>query len=77
MSDINGSSWKNERYFSSYEEASMLKESLLVRFGGDLAIKIKRCGENGSLYVVKSREVVKEKTVEEPVKEKKVKKERQ
>lgn len=57
MSEVNGLAWKNERYFSTYEEASFLKKSLL---GSDrtatLQVKIKRCGEGGNLYVVKSRQ---------------------
>jgi len=74
MSEVNGQAWKNERYFSSYEEATMLKDSLIVRYGGDLALKIKRCGENGNMYVVKSRPLVVETTEVKPVKEKKSKK---
>ena len=53
MSDQNGQSWKNERYFSTFEEADKLRKSL--KLGGLLSVKVKRCGENGSQYVVKSR----------------------
>jgi len=57
MSEVNGPAWKPERYFSSYEEASLLKKSLLGRDRtATLQVKIKRCGEGGKLYVVKSRQ---------------------
>lgn len=48
--------WKNERYFSTFEEADMLRKSLLSGpSGATLQVKVKRCGEGGSQYVVKSR----------------------
>jgi hypothetical protein len=48
--------WKNERYFSTFEEADMLRKSLLSGVqGATLQVKIKRCGLNGAQYVVKSR----------------------
>ena len=51
-----GSSWKNERYFSTFEEADAMRKSLTgADKTGTLAFKVKRCGEGGSLYVVKSR----------------------
>jgi len=50
-------SWKNERFFSTYKEADTLRKALL---GSDrsatLQVKVKRCGENGTTYVVKSRQ---------------------
>ena len=56
MSSTNGDQWKNERYFSTYEEADLMRKSLK---GSDrtctLQVKVKRCGERGSLFVVKSR----------------------
>ncbi len=48
--------WKNERYFGSFEEADMLRKSLLSGpTGATLQVKIKRCGLDGQTYVVKSR----------------------
>lgn len=48
--------WKNERYFSTFEEADTLRKSLLSGpQGATLQVKVKRCGLNGSQYVVKSR----------------------
>ena len=48
--------WKNERYFSTFEEADMLRKSLLSGpQGATLQVKVKRCGPSGSQYVVKSR----------------------
>ncbi len=48
--------WKNERYFSTFEEADTLRKSLKTYDrSGSLQVKVKRCGEGGSLYVVKSR----------------------
>jgi len=49
--------WKNERYFASYSEANELKNDLKAHDrSGILQLKIKRCGEGGSMYVVKSRQ---------------------
>jgi molybdopterin converting factor small subunit len=48
--------WKNERYFSTFEEADTLRKSLLSGpNGATLQAKVKRCGEGGTQYVVKSR----------------------
>lgn len=48
--------WKNERYFSTFEEADTLRKSLLGGSNGaTLQVKVKRCGLDGSQYVVKSR----------------------
>lgn len=48
--------WKNERYFSTFEEADSLRKSLLSGPNGPtLQVKVKRCGEEGKMYVVKSR----------------------
>ncbi len=54
---VQGSPWTNVRYLASYEEASFLKDSLKARdHSGTLQVKIKRCGEGGNLFVVKSRQ---------------------
>ena len=48
--------WKNERYFSTFDEADTLRKSLLSGpNGATLQVKVKRCGEGGTQYVVKSR----------------------
>jgi hypothetical protein len=48
--------WKNERYFSTFEEADSMRKSLKAYDKtGALQIKVKRCGGNEPLYVVKSR----------------------
>lgn len=48
--------WKNERYFSTFEEADKLRSTLLSGpQGATLQVKIKRCGPEKSMYVVKSR----------------------
>ena len=48
--------WKNERYFSTFAEADALRKSLLSGpNGATLQVKVKRCGLEGSQYVVKSR----------------------
>lgn len=48
--------WKNERYFSTFEEADSLRKSLLNGpSGATLQVKVKRCGFEGTQYVVKSR----------------------
>ena len=56
MSEVNGTPWKNEGYYTSYQEAVTAKTLLK---GADktslLQFKIKRCGINGINYVVKSR----------------------
>lgn len=53
---VNGESWKNERYFSTFEEADTLRKTLLSgTSGATLQVKVKRCGVGGSQYVVKSR----------------------
>ena len=66
MQQLTGSPWTNERFFSSYEEASTLKKSLLVRdTSGTLQVKVKRCGAGGTLYVVKSRQSHQTETVEQ------------
>lgn len=56
MGNASGDPWKNERFFSSFEEADAMRKSLkLADRVGALQVKVKRCGENGKLYVVKSR----------------------
>ena len=48
--------WKNEKYFSTYEEAHALLEQLVSGpTGATLQVKIKRCGLGGTEFVVKSR----------------------
>lgn len=74
MSETHGRTWKNERFLASYFEADMLRKSLLLRNEGILEVKVKRCGEGGNMYVVKSRPLVVEQEQEKPVKEKKSKK---
>ena len=49
--------WKNERYFSTFEEAEAMRKSLLSSpNGATLQVKVKRCGLEGKQYVVKSRQ---------------------
>lgn len=49
--------WKTERYFSSFEEADQLRKSLLLKDKNSiLQVKVKRCGLNGTQFVVKSRQ---------------------
>lgn len=56
MSNVLGKPWKNEGYFDTFEDANYLRQQLK---GSDrtnvMQFKVKRCGENGSKYVVKSR----------------------
>lgn len=60
--------WKNEKYFSTFEEADALRKSLLGGPNGALLqIKVKRCGLSGSQYVVKSRQSPELKAVAEQV----------
>jgi hypothetical protein len=48
--------WKNENYFSSFEEADQCRKTLLAHDRtSTLQIKVKRCGINGQHYVVKTR----------------------
>jgi hypothetical protein len=68
MSETHGRTWKNERFLSSYFEADMLRKSLLLRNEGILEVKVKRCGEGGNLFVVKSREIVQKINEENPQK---------
>lgn len=52
----NGDSWTNVRFFSSFEEADKMRRSLKsTDKTGIMQFKIKRCGEGGKLFVVKSR----------------------
>ena len=52
-----GSPWTSVRYFSSFEEAQQLRESLRKEdTSGLLQVKVKRCGEGGANYVVKTRQ---------------------
>ena len=65
--------WKNERYFSTFEEADTLRNSLLSGpNGATLQVKVKRCGLYGSQYVVKSRVNPELKAAVEEVEEKMV-----
>lgn len=55
--EVQGSPWINERYLQTYEEATFLRDSLKARdHSGTLQVKIKRCGEGGLVYVVKTRQ---------------------
>lgn len=48
--------WKNERYFSTFEEADALRKSLLSGANNEmLQVKVKRCGVESKMFVVKSR----------------------
>jgi len=48
--------WKNERFLSSFEEADALRKSLKSQDKtGTVQVKIKRCGGDQPLFVVKSR----------------------
>lgn len=56
MAEVNGPPWKSEGYYVSYEEAAHVK--MLLKGSdrtGTLQFKIKRCGNAGVNYVVKSR----------------------
>ena len=57
--ETQGAPWKNERFLASFFEADMLRTSLLLRNEGILEVKVKRCGEGGKTYVVKSRNIQK------------------
>ena len=51
-----GEPWTNIRYLSSFEEADTLRKSLKSQDKtGTLQVKVKRCGGDEPLYVVKSR----------------------
>jgi len=53
---VQGEPWKNERYFSTFEEADALRKSLKSSDKtGTLQFKVKRCGVASVMYVVKSR----------------------
>lgn len=52
----NGNSWTNVRYFSSFEEADQMRKSLKIQDrAGMTEVKVKRCGDGGKLFVVKTR----------------------
>ena len=54
--NTNGTCWTNERYFSSFEEADTLRKALKLKDkSGIMEFKVKRCGEGGNSFVVKSR----------------------
>jgi hypothetical protein len=51
-----GEPWKNERYLSSYEEADAFRKSIKAQDKtGTLQVKVKRCGGDTTMFVVKSR----------------------
>jgi hypothetical protein len=51
-----GEPWKNERYLSSFEEADAFRKSIKAQDkSGTLQVKVKRCGGDQPLFVVKSR----------------------
>lgn len=52
----NGGSWKIDRYFSSFEEADELRKTIKNKDRANMwEVKVKRCGTNGTMFVVKSR----------------------
>ena len=51
---MSNGSWNSVRYLGSFEEADALRKALLTQ-DPTLQVKVKRCGLNGSVYVVKSR----------------------
>jgi hypothetical protein len=53
----NTTTWTNVRFFSTFDEATTLRSSLLERdTSGTLQVKVKRCGDGGKLFVVKTRQ---------------------
>ena len=57
MSIEPGSPWTNVRFFSTFNEADEMRSSLKsADHSGTLQIKIKRCGEGGTTFVVKTRQ---------------------
>lgn len=47
--------WQKIKVFDTYEEAKNLKEELLSQAGNsDLLIKIRRCGDGGTKFKVKT-----------------------
>ena len=51
-----GEPWKNERYFASFDEADTFRKSIKAQDKtGTLQVKVKRCGVEQSMFVVKSR----------------------
>ena len=47
--------WKNSKTFNSYSEADEFRKSLLAEDSlGSLLVKVRRCGERGSRYKVKT-----------------------
>jgi len=51
-----GEPWTNVRYLASFEEADALRKSLKSQDKtGTVQVKIKRCGGDQPLFVVKSR----------------------
>jgi hypothetical protein len=53
---IQGEPWTNVRYLASFEEADTFRKSLKTQDkSGTLQVKVKRCGGDKPLYVVKSR----------------------
>lgn len=54
---MTGNLWTNVRYFSTFEEADQLRSSMKHSdTSGTLQVKVKRCGEGGTTYVVKTRQ---------------------
>ena len=67
----NGDSWTNVRFFSSFEEADEMRKSLKIQDRmGMKQFKVKRCGDGGKLFVVKSRESAEAKAELEAIEEK-------
>ena len=51
-----GEPWKNERYFGSFDEADTFRKSIKAQDKtGTVQVKVKRCGNEQSMFVVKSR----------------------
>lgn len=54
---MTGNTWTSVRYFSTFEEADTLRTSLKTTdTSGTLQVKVKRCGEGGTQFVVKTRQ---------------------
>ena len=47
--------WKTLKVFNSYSEADDFRKSLLAEDStGDLSVKVRRCGEGGSKFKIKT-----------------------
>jgi hypothetical protein len=69
--EVESHPWKNERYFSSFQEADNFRKELKVHDrSGTLQVKVKRSGVSGINFVVKSRTDPSLKAVLEEIEEK-------